>query len=134
MNYYTAFFKKEEYNAEWEKCVKPVDIETEAVKDQAYTGIIDGLMTVQVAKANITNETTDAITNAANEHLWLGAGVAGAIHSAGGDEIQDECRAYIKQYGSVDEGSCAATGAGKMTAIKYVIHAVGPTWRSSRPA
>ena len=34
----------------------------------------------------------------------------------------------------MDEGSCAATGAGRMKKVKYVIHAVGPYWKSYRPA
>ncbi len=76
-----SFFKKEEYNPEWEKCIKAVDIETAANKDEQYTGVIGGNATVQIAQCDITNEVTDAITNAANEQLWLGAGVAGAIVS-----------------------------------------------------
>jgi len=32
----------------------------------------------------------DAIANAANNKLWMGAGVAGAIKRAGGEEIERE--------------------------------------------
>ena len=42
------------------------------------------MLTVQIAQADITEETTDAITNAANEFLTHGMGVAGAISEAGG--------------------------------------------------
>jgi O-acetyl-ADP-ribose deacetylase (regulator of RNase III) len=61
---------------------------------------------------------TDAIVNAANNDLVLGAGVAGAIHRKGGDTIQRECDAI----GSIPVGFAAITGGGKLKA-RYVIHA-----------
>src|SRR5262249_5513769 len=60
----------------------------------------------------------DAIVNAANNDLLLGAGVAGAIARKGGESIQRECRAI----GSIPVGFAAITGAGNLKA-KYVIHA-----------
>jgi len=35
--------------------------------------------TVRVVQADITTLAVDAIVNAANSHLWMGGGVAGAI-------------------------------------------------------
>ena len=46
--------------------------------------IINGWLRVSVNLGDITNENVDAITNAANEHLMHGAGVAGAIMRRGG--------------------------------------------------
>jgi O-acetyl-ADP-ribose deacetylase (regulator of RNase III) len=46
--------------------------------------IINGWLTVNVNLGDITNEKVDAITNAANENLMHGAGVAGAIMRRGG--------------------------------------------------
>src|SRR5215470_6763173 len=60
----------------------------------------------------------DAIVNAANNDLLLGAGVAGAIARKGGESIQKECKAI----GSIPVGFAAITGAGKLKS-KYVIHA-----------
>jgi len=60
----------------------------------------------------------DAIVNAANNDLLLGAGVAGAIARKGGESIQKECNAI----GSIPVGFAAITGAGNLKA-KYVIHA-----------
>ena len=42
---------------------------------------------MQIIKGDITAENSDAITNAANERLCYGAGVAGAIRSKGGKYI-----------------------------------------------
>src|SRR5262249_23192830 len=60
----------------------------------------------------------DAIVNAANNDLLLGAGVAGAIARKGGESIQKECN----EIGSIPVGFAAITGAGKLKA-RYVIHA-----------
>ena len=72
---------------------------------------------------DITKETTDAIVNAANERLAGGAGVDGAIHSAGGPTIMAECH----QIGGCPTGQAVITTAGKLKA-KYVIHTVGPIY------
>jgi len=60
----------------------------------------------------------DAIVNAANNDLLLGAGVAGAIARKGGESIQQECN----EVGSIPVGFAAITGAGNLKA-RYVIHA-----------
>src|SRR5262249_17547384 len=73
---------------------------------------------IVIQLGDITEMDTDAIVNAANNDLILGAGVAGAIHRKGGDSIQEECSAI----GSIPVGYAAITGAGKLKA-RYVIHA-----------
>ena len=76
---------------------------------------------VELISDDITQLNTDAITNAANSQLVLGAGVAGAIAAAGGDSIQAECDAI----GYCEVGSAVITKGGNLRA-RYVIHAVGP--------
>ncbi len=66
---------------------------------------------------DITQLEVEAIANAANNELWMGAGVAGAIRRAGGDEIEDEAVAK----GPISVGDAIATGAGRLPA-HYVIH------------
>ena len=46
-----------------------------------------------VFEGDITRQQVDAIVNAANNDLLLGAGVAGAIARKGGESIQKECKA-----------------------------------------
>jgi len=78
---------------------------------------------IELMTGDITTLDLDAIVNAANEHLVLGGGVAGAIRRAGGPSIQEECN----HIGGTFVGGAAITGAGDMPA-KHVIHAVGPRW------
>ncbi len=76
---------------------------------------------VELVQGDITDLDTDAIVNAANSQLILGAGVAGAIRRKGGSSIQEECYAI----GYCEVGDAAITGGGNLKA-RHVIHAVGP--------
>ena len=76
---------------------------------------------VEVSQCDITEMETDAIVNAANAQLILGAGVAGAIKSKGGPKIQEECNAI----GGTFVGGAVITTGGNLKA-GYVVHAVGP--------
>ncbi len=82
---------------------------------------------LRIVRGDITEEDVDAIVNAANEQLAHGGGVAGAIVRAGGRDIQDESRQWVREHGDVPTGGAAITGAGNLKA-RYVIHAVGPVW------
>jgi O-acetyl-ADP-ribose deacetylase (regulator of RNase III) len=75
-------------------------------------------MEITLVKGDIAQQDAEAIVNAANNHLWMGAGVAGAIKRAGGREIEDEAVAK----GPIPIGEAAVTGAGRLKA-RYVIHA-----------
>jgi O-acetyl-ADP-ribose deacetylase (regulator of RNase III) len=78
--------------------------------------------------ADITEETTDAIVNAANSSLLGGGGVDGAIHDAGGPAILSECRQIVSKIGRLPTGKAVITTGGKLPA-KHVIHTVGPIYR-----
>src|SRR5215510_1029330 len=75
------------------------------------------MLELEVAEGDITALEVDAIANAANNHLWMGAGVAGAIKRAGGEEIEREAVAE----GPIEVGDAVATGAGRLPA-RYVVH------------
>src|SRR5918911_1044136 len=74
-------------------------------------------MQIEVVEGDIAALELDAIANAANDHLWMGAGVAGAIKRAGGEEIEREAVAL----GPIGLGEAVATGAGRLRA-RHVIH------------
>ena len=76
---------------------------------------------IELIQGDITESGTDAIINAANDRLILGAGVAGAIRTQGGPSIQEECNAI----GHCPVGGAVITGGGNLNA-RHVIHAVGP--------
>jgi O-acetyl-ADP-ribose deacetylase (regulator of RNase III) len=76
---------------------------------------------LELVEGDITELEVDAIVNAANEHLQLGSGVAGAIRAKGGPSIQEECN----RIGGTPVGTAVMTGAGPLRA-RQVIHAVGP--------
>jgi O-acetyl-ADP-ribose deacetylase len=82
-------------------------------------------MDIEVRKGDITQQPDmDAIVNAANTDLALGAGVAGAIRRRGGDEIDAEARAK----GPIRLGDAVATSAGRL-ANRYVVHAAAMGYR-----
>ncbi len=74
-------------------------------------------MKLEVVEGDIAALAVDAVANAANNHLWMGAGVAGALKRAGGDEIEREAVAK----GPIPVGDAVATGAGRLPA-QWVIH------------
>jgi O-acetyl-ADP-ribose deacetylase len=74
-------------------------------------------MKLEVIDGDIAALAVDAVANAANNHLWMGAGVAGALKRAGGDGIEREA----VSKGPIAVGEAVATGAGRLPAT-WVIH------------
>ncbi len=87
-----------------------------------------GRTKLSIVQGDIAHQSTDAIVNAANSGLMGGGGVDGAIHSAGGPAIIDECRRIRQERGRLPAGQAVMTTGGKLKA-RYVIHTVGPVWR-----
>ena len=73
---------------------------------------------IRFVQGDIADMDVDAIVNAANNDLVLGAGVAGAIRRKGGEKIQQEC----DRIGAIPIGTAAITTGGKLKA-RWVIHA-----------
>ena len=74
-------------------------------------------MELELIAGDIAAVEADAVANAANDHLWMGSGVAGALKRAGGADIEREAMAK----GPIPVGTAVATSAGRLPA-RYVIH------------
>ena len=77
-----------------------------------------GKTKLELTSGDITELEVDAIANAANDELWMGAGVAGAIKRAGGDAIETEAMLQ----GPIAVGEAVATTGHDLKA-RWVIHA-----------
>ena len=83
---------------------------------------------IEIKKVSIIDLTTDAIVNAANDHLAAGTGVCGAIFDAAGYyDLQKACNAISH----CDTGDAVITPGFNLKA-KFVIHAVGPIWNDGK--
>ena len=76
------------------------------------------MLDIEVKEGDIAACEADALVNAANNHLWMGSGVAGALKRGGGQEIEEEA----VRKGPIPVGEAVVTGAGRLKA-RYVIHA-----------
>lgn len=76
-----------------------------------------GAATVSIERGDITDREVDAVVNAANTTLAMGAGVAGAIKRRGGVIVEEEAM----RQGPVDVGEAVLTTGGNMMAT-HIIH------------
>ena len=90
-----------------------------------------GAATVAIERGDITDRDVDAIVNAANTTLAMGAGVAGAIKRKGGVIIEEEAM----RQGPIEVGEAVLTPGGNLAAT-HVIHAavMGPDLRTDAGA
>ncbi len=84
-------------------------------------------MKITILRGDITEQSVDAIVNAANEALIPGGGVDGAIHDAAGPRLVEAC----EQIPEVTPGVRCPMGEARITdgfdlPATYVIHTVGP--------
>ena len=82
-------------------------------------------MRIEAVEGDITSQDTDAVVNAANQHLAGGGGVDGAIHRAAGAA---DLRAACAAIGGCETGDAVATPGFRLPA-RWIIHTVGPRWR-----
>lgn len=85
---------------------------------------------IECVTGNIANQPdADAIVNAANAQLRTGGGVAGAIHSAAGPGLAEECRPMAP----IKPGE-AVISSGHNLPNPWVIHCLGPVYGADEPA
>ena len=88
---------------------------------------------IRIVRGDITEQTTEAIVNAANRSLLGGGGVDGAIHRKGGIRILEECKKIRKREwpDGLPTGKAVITTGGNLPS-KHVIHTVGPIWQGGK--
>ncbi|APF17738.1 Appr-1-p processing domain protein [Caldithrix abyssi DSM 13497] len=88
-----------------------------------------GSVVLELVQGNIANQPEmEAVVNAANAMLASGGGVAGAIHSAAGPGLYEECRPLAP----IRPGQAVITGAHGLP-NRYVIHTLGPVYGKDKP-
>ncbi|MFM7271273.1 MAG: macro domain-containing protein [Actinomycetes bacterium] len=79
---------------------------------------------LEVVEGDLTQQTVDAIVNAANEGLRAGGGVCGAIFAAAGPGLAEAC----EPLAPCPTGE-ARTTPGFALPARWIVHAVGPVWQ-----
>jgi len=88
-----------------------------------------GNIKIEATLGDITQQTDiSAIVNAANSQLQIGAGVAGAIHTAAGKGLAEECQ----DLAPIRTGEAVITGAYQLP-NKHIIHVLGPVYGFNQP-
>ncbi|KAM6978444.1 poly(ADP-ribose) polymerase family member 14-related sequence 1 [Tautogolabrus adspersus] len=87
---------------------------------------------IAVCKADMCSYPVDVVVNACNADLRLNGGLSGALLKAAGPQLQVECDKLINLNGQLKVGDSVITGAGGQLSCKKVIHAVGPTFDSTK--
>jgi len=87
-----------------------------------------GQASIAIERGDITDWDVDAVTNAANTNLTMGAGVGGTIKRKGGVIIEEEAM----RQGPVEVGEAVLTPGGNLRAT-HVIHAavMGPDLKTN---
>jgi O-acetyl-ADP-ribose deacetylase (regulator of RNase III) len=83
------------------------------------------MLRVVVKAGDILDERVDVLISSANPDLNMSGGVNGAILLRGGQTVQDELKAYLREHDArwVEPGDVVKTGPGPL-AVRAILHAV----------
>ena len=88
-----------------------------------------GNIKIEVVLGDITQQADiTAIVNATNSELQIGDGLSGAIHTAAGTGLAEECESLAP----IRIGEAVITG-GHQLPNKYIIHVLGPFYGFNHP-
>ncbi|XP_034430841.1 protein mono-ADP-ribosyltransferase PARP9 [Hippoglossus hippoglossus] len=96
------------------------------VSEKRFAGVLSAGIKLSVWKDDLTNVCVDAVVNAANDKLQHWGGLARALSSRGGPQIQQDSNDYIRRKGDLKTGDAIVCAAGLLP-CKKIIHAVGPS-------
>ena len=88
-----------------------------------------GAPRIEIVRGDITDQTVDAVVNAANTAMEPGGGVDGAITRAAGPAALEQRRAVARgrDVPPLATGDAVATDAGELSA-RWIIHTAGPVF------
>ena len=87
---------------------------------------------IKMFKGDITDQKTDVIVNAANEQLFSGSGVCGAIFKKAGTDLKSHLDYFYEDDSICETGDVVITPSFNLPS-KYIYHAVGPIYAKNKP-
>jgi poly [ADP-ribose] polymerase 10/14/15 len=84
---------------------------------------------IDIVHGDITNDGSEGLVNTTSEDLTLmDFGVQRAFRMKGGDKLQQECKAAVNEYGTLELGKVLVTGPGERGGLKCknVLHILAP--------
>jgi O-acetyl-ADP-ribose deacetylase (regulator of RNase III) len=83
---------------------------------------------VFVYQGNLCYINVDCIVNSSNERMDHRFGLAGVVSENAGQEMEKECKRFIKDHGFLSPHNTCVTTAGNLSRYQCVVHVCSPIW------
>ena len=83
---------------------------------------------VFVYQGNLCYINVDCIVNSSNERMNHRSGLAGVVSENAGQEMEKECKRFIKDHGFFSPHNTFMTTAGNLSRYQCVVHVCSPVW------